>query len=118
MGGVDHVISGTFGVQRNTWVFDPAHNWWSVAAELPQALGGVAVAAANGKLYAFGGFDARGPGVGDVDTVYEYDPARIAGNCAALCPTGPASLAGAAELNGEIYVVGGVAGSLYGVTSQ
>jgi N-acetylneuraminic acid mutarotase len=76
VGGVDHVISGTFGVQRNTWVFDPARNWWSVAAELPQALGGVAVAAANGKLYAFGGFDAHGPGAGDVNTVYEYDPAH------------------------------------------
>lgn len=26
VGGVDHVISGTFGVQSSVWVFDPAHN--------------------------------------------------------------------------------------------
>ena len=115
VGGVDHVISGTFGVQRNTWVFDPAHNWWSAAAELPQALGGVAVAAANGKLYAFGGFDARGPGAGDVNTVYEYDPAHDRWRLHSTMPGGSRSLAGAATFNGEIYVAGGVSGALYAV---
>ena len=115
VGGVDHVISGTFGVQSSTWIYDPAHNWWSVAAELPQALGGVALAAANGKLYAFGGFDLRGPGVGDVNTVYEYDPARDRWKLHSTLPGGTRSMAGAATFNGEIYVVGGLSGSEYGV---
>ncbi len=53
VGGIDHIISGTFDVQSTTWVFDPAHNWWSAAAALPQALGGVAVAVANGEAVRF-----------------------------------------------------------------
>ncbi len=32
-------------------------------------------ATVNGKLYAFGGFDARGYHLGNVDTTYEYNPA-------------------------------------------
>ena len=44
-------------------------------ADLPQALGGVTLATANGKLYAFGGFDQRGYNQGNVATTYEYNPA-------------------------------------------
>ncbi len=115
VGGVDHVVSGTFGVQNTVWVYEPSINFWHNAADLPRALGGVAVATANGKLYAFGGFDSRGPGAGDVDTVYEYDPGRDRWSLRSTLPGGARSLAGAAELNGEIYVVGGVSGSLSGL---
>ena len=116
VGGVDHVVSGTFGVQSSVWVYNPSIDFWSEAADLPQALGGVAVAAANGKIYAFGGFDSRGPGVGDVNTVYEYDPSHDRWALRSTMPGGARSLAGAAELNGEIYVDGGVAGSLSAVS--
>ncbi len=116
VGGVDHVVSGTFGVQSNVWIYNPSIDFWSTAADLPRALGGVALATANGKLYAFGGFDSRGPGVGDVNTVYEYDPSHDRWSVRPATPLGARSLAAAAELNGEIYVVGGVAGSPSGIT--
>jgi len=106
VGGVDHVVSGTFGVQRSVWVYHPAINYWSQASDLPIALGGVAVATANGKLYVFGGFDARGPGAGDVNTVYEYDLGRDRWNLRSTLPDSARSLAAAAQFNGEIYVAG------------
>ncbi|HTP07529.1 MAG TPA: kelch repeat-containing protein, partial [Anaerolineae bacterium] len=101
-------VSGTFGVQSSTYVFDPATNSWKRLADLPQALGGVTLATANGKLYAFGGFDQRGYNQGNVATTYEYNPAKNTWRARATMPTLARSLAGAASLNGKIYVVGGI----------
>jgi N-acetylneuraminic acid mutarotase len=75
VGGVDQMVSGTFGVRNTTYVYDPATDAWTRLADLPQALGGVTVATANGKLYAFGGFDQRGYNLGNVAATYEYNPA-------------------------------------------
>jgi uncharacterized repeat protein (TIGR01451 family) len=113
VGGVDHVISNTYGVQASVWVYDSAIDAWQEAHDLPQALGGAAVAAVNGKVYAFGGFDSRGPGVGDVNAVYEYDPNNDQWTVQPAMPAGARSLASAAALNGELYVVGGVANDPY-----
>ena len=44
VGGVDQIVSGTFGVQSSTYVYDPATNAWKRLADLPQALGGVTLA--------------------------------------------------------------------------
>ena len=87
---------------------------WTRRADLPQALGGVALATANGKLYAFGGFDQRGYNQGNVAVTYEYNPATNKWRERAAAPVGTRSLAGAASLNGKIYVVGGITdGNVY-----
>ena len=108
VGGVDQIVSGTFGVRNTTYVYDPAEDTWTRRADLPQALGGVALATANGKLYAFGGFDQRGYNHGNVAVTYEYNPATNKWRERAAAPVGTRSLAGAASLNGKIYVVGGI----------
>lgn len=108
VGGVDQVVSGTFGVQNTTYAYDPATDAWTQLADLPQALGGVAVATANGKLYAFGGFDSRGYNHGNVATTYEYNPATNTWLTRTAMISGTRSLAGAASLNGKIYLVGGI----------
>ncbi len=114
VGGVDQIVSGTFGVRNTTYVYDPDTDAWTRRADLPQALGGVALATANGKLYAFGGFDQRGYNHGNVAVTYEYNPATNKWRERAAAPVGTRSLAGAASLNGKIYVVGGITdGDLY-----
>jgi uncharacterized repeat protein (TIGR01451 family) len=107
VGGVDRVISGTYQVHNETWVYDPIGNTWSQAANYPQALGGVAVAVVNSRLYAFGGFDARGPNGGDVASAYVYNPDNNTWLARADIISGTRSLAGAARLNDKIYLVGG-----------
>jgi uncharacterized repeat protein (TIGR01451 family) len=108
VGGVDQIVSGTFGVQSSTYVYDPATDAWTRLADLPRALGGVTLATANGKLYAFGGFDQRGYNQGNVANTYEYHPAKNAWRERTAMPAIARSLAGAASLNGRIYVVGGI----------
>jgi len=71
-------------------------------------LGGVTLATANGKLYAFGGFDRRGYNHGNVANTYEYNPAKNKWLERTAMISGTRSLAGAASLNGKIYVVGGI----------
>ncbi len=66
------------------------------------------LATANGKLYAFGGFDQRGYNHGNVAVTYEYNPATNKWRERAAALVGTRSLAGAASLNGKIYVVGGI----------
>jgi N-acetylneuraminic acid mutarotase len=112
VGGVDRVISDTYQVHNETWVYDPISNTWSQAANFPQALGGVALAVVNSRLYAFGGFDAHGPSVGDVDTAYVYNPDNNTWLSRTAMISGTRSLAGAARLNDKIYVVGGTEPSI------
>jgi uncharacterized repeat protein (TIGR01451 family) len=107
VGGVDRVISGTYQVHNETWVYDPIGNTWSQAAHYPQALGGVALAVVNSRLYAFGGFDTRGPNGGDVANTYVYNPDNNTWLARADIISGTRSLAGAARLNDKLYLVGG-----------
>jgi uncharacterized repeat protein (TIGR01451 family) len=107
VGGVDQVVTNTFNVHNSTYVYAPDLNTWTQLADLPQALGGVALATANGKLYAFGGFDSRGPGSGGVDTTYEYNPLNNVWLQRTSMLSGTRSLAGAASWHGKIYVAGG-----------
>ena len=109
VGGVDRVVSSTYQVHNDTWIYDPVMDTWSAAAPLPQALGGVALAVMNSRLYAFGGFDARGPGAGDVDTTYMFNPDSNTWLTRTAMISGTRSLAGAARLNDKLYVVGGTA---------
>jgi uncharacterized repeat protein (TIGR01451 family) len=107
VGGVDRVVSGTYQVHNETWVYDPIGNTWSQAANYPQALGGVALAVVNSRLYAFGGFDSHGPNGGDVANTYVYNPDNNTWLSRADIISGTRSLAGAARLNDKIYLVGG-----------
>jgi N-acetylneuraminic acid mutarotase len=113
VGGADRLtagnhISGTYSVHSTTYVYDPQADAWSAVAPLPAALAGVALAAADGKLYAFGGFDARGPSLGTVDATYAYDPAANTWLTRTAILSGTRALAAATELDGKIYLVGGV----------
>ena len=65
-------------------VYDPAGDHWFEAAPLPRGANHVAVAAHDGRVYAFGGFieQNRNPD----DHAYAYDPAAIAGPRSARCP--------------------------------
>ncbi len=85
-------------------IYDPATNQWSEGAPLPQSYAGMAVATANGKLYAFGGVDAFGSGSAQS---FEYDPDGNSWREKAPMPNGVRYQAAAATLNGLIYVVGG-----------
>ena len=76
---------------------------WSRAAPLPEPLEEVYGAAANGKLYVFGGIDQ---GVIPMGRVYEWDSASDHWTKKQDMPR-PAHHTAQAELNGKIYVVGG-----------
>lgn len=88
----------------SVFAYDLATNRWSEVAPLPRPYAVMAVAAAQGKLYAFGGLDENSNASAQS---YEYDPARNLWSVKAPMPGGPRHLAAAAPLNGEIYVVGG-----------
>ncbi len=107
VGGVDQVISGTYQVHNEMWVYDPISDTWSQAANYPQALGGVALAVVASRLYAFGGFDSRGPNGGDVANTYVYNPDNNTWLARTPIISGTRSLAGAARLNDKVYLVGG-----------
>ncbi len=97
----------TDSIERDTvFVFDPAANSWGQAASLPAAYTRMAVAAANGKLYAFGG---RSQYLSSNKT-FEYDPTTNQWQEKASIPGSQGVYSGAAELNGKIYVVSGDSG--------
>lgn len=105
VGGQDlDVFSLNFIVYDTVYAYDPASNSWAQAARLPKALAGMAVASANGKLYLFGGEESSGF---FSDQTLEYDPAANTWRTRAPMPGGGRLYAGAATLNGKIYVVGG-----------
>jgi DNA-binding CsgD family transcriptional regulator len=86
-------------------VYDPRRNAWEQRASLPAPRSAYALAAFEGKLYLFGGWDGAKP----VATVYEYDPAVDAWRALSALPTAR-MFAGAAAVTGKIFVVGGYDG--------
>lgn len=83
-------------------VYDPRNDNWETKAPLPQAVSGYALAAHEGQMYLFGGWD----GEKALDNVYIYDPNDDRWREGTPLPTARA-YAGAAEAGGKIYVVGG-----------
>jgi hypothetical protein len=69
------------------------------------ALSAYALAALEGKLYLFGGWN----GSDYLDSVYEYDPAQDVWTAKTPMPTAR-GFAGAAVADGKIYVIGGYDG--------
>lgn len=93
--------------------YDPATDTWTRRADMPTRRTFLCAAAVNRKIYAIGGVIAGAPAVPDKDThaVEEYDPATNRWTRRADIPT-QRSGAGAAVVDGKIYVMGGVPGDL------
>lgn len=86
-------------------VYDPRSDRWETRAPLPVAVEGYALAAVEGRLYLFGGWD----GSKALDSVYRYDPAADAWSARRPLPA-PRAYAGAAATGGRVLVAGGTDG--------
>ncbi len=89
--------------------YTPAGDAWVEKKPMPHPVHHGALAAHDGKMYLFGGFEAPRsgpPGWSPVNNAWEYNPANDSWKALAPLP-GPRGGAGAAVVNGKIYVVGG-----------
>ncbi|HEV2358749.1 MAG TPA: kelch repeat-containing protein [bacterium] len=89
--------------------YDPAVNTWTKKQPMAHATHHAAVAVFNNRIYVFGGFvlpQSGPPGWVAVNDAWEYEPASDAWRRRAPMPTARGA-AGAAVVNGRIYVVGG-----------
>lgn len=83
-------------------IYDPRTDRWESGKAMPVALGGYALAAHEGHLYLFGGWD----GEGYSDVVLAYDPTLDDWQKLAPMP-GPRAFSSAAALGSKIYLAGG-----------
>ncbi|RIV37283.1 peptidase S8 [Micromonospora radicis] len=98
---------GGTGTERRAWAYDPGADAWAALPDLPTARSKPAAAAVGDKLYVIGGWGADD---GTVATVDVFDPAT-GGWSTVPGATNPAPVAaaGAAVLDGKVYLVGGCA---------
>jgi N-acetylneuraminic acid mutarotase len=85
-------------------VYDPVMDTWTAEMPMPRARWDLAVAAANGKIFAIGGWDPQGQTV--LSTVEQFDPASNTWTTKAPLPTARSGLV-ALTVNGKIYAFGG-----------
>ncbi len=85
--------------------YSPRLNRWDTLAPMPAALSGYALAAFEGRIYLFGGWD----GAAYSAAVYSYDPASDTWQPRAALPQARA-FAAAAVVESKIYVIGGYDG--------
>lgn len=90
---------------NNLEIYDPELDAWTSGAPMPSALSAYALAAFEGRLFLFGGWD----GHEILSSVYEYDPRLDAWSVRTNMPTARA-FGGAASAGGRIYVLGGFDG--------
>lgn len=95
-----------FSVTTRVVIYDPANNSWNTGATMPALRLDLAVAAANGKVYAFGGRDGGDGNAQPRAEVYEYNPSTNAWTPKTSMLTARMG-AVAVSLNGLIYVIGG-----------
>jgi N-acetylneuraminic acid mutarotase len=89
-------------------VYDPSTDTWTAKTPMPVALNAAASAVINGRLYVAGGTRFNDPvQFGPFNTLYSYDPTTDTWTTLAPMPTPEADTV-AANVNGELYVVGGV----------
>jgi YVTN family beta-propeller protein len=94
-----------FSTTTRVVIYDPASDSWSTGATMPALRLDIAVTAANGKVYVFGG--RSGTGADPVtSSVYEYTPSTNTWATKTNMPTARMG-AVAISLNGLIYVIGG-----------
>ena len=93
-------------------VYDPSTDTWSTKALMPVAIYSAASAVINGRLYVAGGASLNNPAQPNpFNTLYSYDPTTDTWTALAPMPT-PEVGAAAANVNGELYVVGGISQSV------
>ncbi|HEX5689539.1 MAG TPA: kelch repeat-containing protein, partial [Roseiflexaceae bacterium] len=105
IGNTIYVPGGRLGDGQASNVFEaynPQNNRWSTLKPLPQPRSGYGLAAVEGKLYLFGGWD----GTTYRAEVWQYNPDQDEWAERTSMPTARA-YAGTAALDGSIYVVGG-----------
>lgn len=113
--GILYVVGGyTTSIVGMLQAYDPATNTWTTKAPMPTPRYQVAVAAVNGVLYAVGGDCGNGC---HLATVEAYDPTTNTWTTKAPMPGDGVAGAGAASVNGLLYIIGGVpnntAGTVY-----
>lgn len=86
-------------------VYDPAQDRWTTRAPMPQAQGGLAAAALDGRLYVFGG-EQWVPEQKVFAEAWVYEPKRDSWTALPALPT-PRHGLGAATLGSRIHVFGG-----------
>lgn len=86
-------------------VYDPATRRWETRAPMPQAQGGLAAAAYDGKLYVFGG-EQFVPSSKVFADAWVYDPRTDRWSALPAMPT-PRHGHGAAVVGNRIYLMGG-----------
>lgn len=86
-------------------IYDTTTNQWHRGALLPTPLSAYGLAAYDGYLYVFGGWD----GQEYRNNVYSYDPTNDTWQERTAMPTAR-GFCGVAEANGRIYVIGGIDG--------
>jgi N-acetylneuraminic acid mutarotase len=90
--------------------YDPAANKWTEKKPMPLAIHHPAMVSHNDKIYFFGGLKYPDAGQASwelIDNSWEYDPANDSWKALAPLPARRGS-AGAALVDGKVYVVGGV----------
>jgi len=86
-------------------IYNPRDDIWTQGAVIPQPLCAYAIAAFEGKLYMFGGWD----GENILSSVYQYSP--DVNKWTLMTPLSfPRAYAGAATAGGKIFLVGGYDG--------
>lgn len=122
--GKIHVFGGNYPSHNPNdvhEVYDPATDTWDTKASLPEDKWSSDFGAAlNGKAYAicssdtFAGYPAT---VSPTPHVFEYDPVSNTWAQKADCPF-PTQYREVEPLNGKIYVVGGVTGTMHNATDR
>jgi N-acetylneuraminic acid mutarotase len=101
-----HALGGVFDSKSVPYhdEYDPATDKWHPATPLPKSRDHLAVAVANERIYACGGFAT--PVHKDASNeVFEYDPATRAWRVLPSMKV-PRGAAGAATVDGKIHVIG------------
>jgi N-acetylneuraminic acid mutarotase len=91
---------------RTVQIYDIATDSWTLGPPLPQPNNHGMAAGVNGKIYLIGGQTSDVSELGHVNTVYEFDPAKLEWTAKAPMPTARSSGV-AVVLDGKIYVAGG-----------
>ncbi|MCX7921402.1 MAG: S8 family serine peptidase [Clostridia bacterium] len=86
--------------------YDPASGRWTRKADMPTKRSQMSVAAANGKIYVFGGATSINGKVECISTVEEYDPATDRWTTKSSMSV-PRDCLGTLEIKGKIYAFGG-----------
>ena len=112
VGGRDFSQTGSPGNLPSLEAYSPETDRWYILENMPTARGGLAAAAMNGKLYAFGG---ESPGV--FSKSEEYDPKTDAWTQVEKMAT-PRHGMGAVTVGDTIFIIGGAEVEGFGVSGS